>query len=484
MWNKFCGCWSITKCSLVGKNISLLIFFNLQISIIMNYKLSHYIVTADLEDNNNTIVHSTKSGISLILNKSIIDDLKNQRFSQIDESLLGKIISSEIIVPERVNEIEQVIEEFTISKNNKHVLGFVITPSANCQLGCNYCGQEHSDVTVDKNLSENILKHIKTKLEKHPYRHLEVTWYGAEPLMGFSAMKKLSNEIIELTESRKITYSASIITNALSLKKKIFNDLVLDMKVKNFQITLDGIKETHDNSRFTKKGLPTFDIIVNNIKNAVAEPIYIDKNVNISIRMNVHKNNYMEVESLLDMVYEENLHKKVSVDFAPIHDWGLNKANESVGLSPEKFAELEIDWFMKMRKLGFRDFSFIPTRIDNTCMTTTDDSELIDATGKISYCWEVPYTPSFDNDSEFIIGNVNDSQVYDSSKQLHPLRDWYNDMKTGENNSDNCKNCNFLPVCGGHCPISWYKGVAACPPFKKNMEDRLVLQYLIEKEAI
>jgi uncharacterized protein len=450
----------------------------------MDYKFSHYTVIADLEKDDNKIIYSTRTGKSLILKKQVIEALKNKDYKEIEETILEKVINCEIIVPDNINEIEQVIEEFNIAKNDRDTLGFVITPSANCQLGCNYCGQEHSDATLDKNLSENILKHITNKLNKHHYKHLDVTWYGAEPLMGFSAMKKLSKEIIQLANSKNITYSASIITNGLSLKNKIFTDLVLDMKIKNFQITLDGIKETHDNSRYTKKGVPTFDIIVNNIKNAVNNPIYIKENVNITIRMNVHIANYIEVSSLLELIRDEDLHKKVTVDFAPIHDWGLNKANEDVGLSLDKFAELEIDWFMKMRELGFNDTNIIPQRVSTTCMTTTDDAELIDATGKISYCWEVPYTPAFDNNSEFIIGNVNDVNVYDESKQIHPLRDWYNDMKTGKNNSQNCKNCNFLPVCGGHCPISWYKGVAACPPFKKNMEDRLILQYLVQENII
>ncbi|MFM9459060.1 hypothetical protein ACKUCH_01315 [Flavobacterium psychrophilum] len=82
----------------------------------MDYKLSHYTVIADLEDNDNNIVHSTKTGTSLILKKNVINAINNKNFSQVDEVLLEKIINSEIIVPNSLNEIEQIIEEFNISK--------------------------------------------------------------------------------------------------------------------------------------------------------------------------------------------------------------------------------------------------------------------------------------------------------------------------------------------------------------------------------
>ena len=75
------------------------------------------------------------------------------------------------------------------------------------------------------------------------------------------------------------------------------------MKVTDFQITIDGIKETHDNSRYTKKGKPTFDIILENIINCVNNPIYEKEKVNITIRVNVHKNNYNDVEKLLELLH-------------------------------------------------------------------------------------------------------------------------------------------------------------------------------------
>src|SRR5690606_29731174 len=207
-------------------------------------------------------------------------------------------------------------------------------------------------------------------------------------------------------------YGASMITNGLNLNEKNFNDLVLNMKVKNFQITIDGIKETHDNSRYTKKKKPTFDIIINNVVNAVKNPIYSKEGVLINIRINVHKGNYADVEKLLEYFSKIEIQDKIIINFAPVHDWGNNNADKEIGLSLEEFAILEIDWFLKMKELGYKNQNLIPSRIYGTCMTTTDDSELIDAKGEISYCWEVPYTPDFESNKDLVIGNVNDKDIH------------------------------------------------------------------------
>ncbi|MCL4856994.1 MAG: SPASM domain-containing protein, partial [Flavobacteriales bacterium] len=251
----------------------------------------------------------------------------------------------------------------------------------------------------------------------------------------------------------------------------------LKMNIKSFQITVDGTKNTHDNSRHTKELKPTFDIIFNNIIKAAKSSIYLSENVHISIRVNVHKNNVNEIDDLIDFLYSKEIHNKVDLYFAAVHDWGNNKADEKIGLSQNEFAEREIDWLIKMNDLGFKKSTILPPAITGTCMTTSDDSELIDATGKVSYCWEVPYTDEFIKDTSLTIGNLNEAKEMTYNKSF-PLRDWFNDIKSGTNNSSNCKNCIFLPNCGGACPISWYKGNPACPSFKFNIEDRLIMEYL------
>ena len=198
----------------------------------------------------------------------------------------------------------------------------------------------------------------------------------------------------------------------------------------------------------------------------------------ILIRCNVHKENYLDIDNLINELHKLKIHDKITMDFVPIHDWGNNKADESIGLTPEFFGEKEIEWMIRLRELGFRvSDNILPKRKSGTCMLTSNQSELIDAKGRISYCWEAPYTPEFDyKDSPFFIGNINDAANMKDRKGL-PLGNWYQDIKD-QNHNTWCKGCKYLPVCGGSCPIQWFKGKPACPSFKYNFEDRMVMQYL------
>lgn len=453
----------------------------------MKYKLSKYLLITDVsidDEQDQKLVYSTRTGEVILLNNTTINSIKDGNYSSLEESMIDKLIFSEIIVPEFEDELETILSEFEISKSDNDSLGMVITPSANCQLGCNYCGQTHSKVNITEDLSLKIFNHIKNKLSLKKYSSLDIVWYGAEPLMGINSIRNLSNQLINLCKEEKISYNASMITNGLNLNEKNFNHLVSNMKVKSFQITIDGVKETHDNSRYTKKGKPTFDVIMDNVFNAVNNPVYTKEKALISIRVNVHKENYLDVEKLLEYFTFLKIQDKILINFAPVHDWGNNNADKEVGLTLEEFSVLEIDWFLKMKELKFRNQNLIPSRIYGTCMTTTDDSELIDAKGEVSYCWEVPYTPDFENNKDLIIGNVSEEDLYLKDTIDMPLRNWYHDIKNKNHNSENCNACEFLPVCGGQCPVSWFKGVRACPSFKINMEDRLIMQYLNEKELL
>jgi uncharacterized protein len=297
----------------------------------MIYKLSKYLLITDVsidDEQDQKLVYSTRTGEVISLNNITINSIKDGNFSYLEESMIDKLIFSEIIVPEFEDELETILSEFEISKSDNDSLGMVITPSANCQLGCNYCGQTHSKVNITEDLSLKIFNHIKNKLSLKKYSSLDIVWYGAEPLMGINSIRNLSNQLIKLCKEEKISYNASMITNGLNLNEKNFNDLVSNMKVKSFQITIDGVKETHDISRHTKKGKPTFDVIMDNVFNAVNNPVYTKEKALISIRVNVHKENYLDVEKLLKHFTFLKIQDKILINFAPVHDWGNNNADK------------------------------------------------------------------------------------------------------------------------------------------------------------
>lgn len=444
------------------------------------YTLSKYVVITDL-DADYKLIYSTRTARFPRIRAETLDRIAHNELDHIGEKTLATLFDSEILVPRSEDEFETVIQSFeTAAQSRSDTLSYTIQPSANCQLGCAYCGQVHEKLNLSAHQSEKIYRYIESELSAHPYKGIAITWYGAEPLLGMNGIRDLSHKLLALTQKNELRYRASIITNGLAMKEHIFKELV-DLQVTRYQITLDGTQEKHDNSRFTKKGGKTYKPILKNIVTAVHHPLYKEKKCGILIRCNVHRQNYASIDKLIQALYDLGIHDQISMDFAPIHDWGNNQADNDIGLSPEFFGALEIEWMLKLKALGFKESGILlPKRVRETCMLTNDQSELIDAKGRISYCWETPYTPDFDYEgSPFFIGHVNTQDKKD--RKTLPLGNWYEDIRA-ENHNTWCKGCTFLPVCGGSCPTSWYKGKPACPSFKYNFEDRMVMQYLEDVE--
>jgi uncharacterized protein len=253
---------------------------------------------------------------------------------------------------------------------------------------------------------------------------------------------------------------------------------LLEKKVTHYQITLDGLGETHDIMRITKEGAKTFDIIFRNIVDVTALPEYTEQGCGILIRMNINQRSAKTVRKLIDLLASHGLqHKRVRLDFAPIFDWGGNNAQKD-NLTPENFGITEIDWMLYAARKGFNFARVVPRRTAGPCMVVKRDSEVYDASGAIYPCYEYPYTPKYEK-PEYLIGHVDSIDTVRNANAVP--KNWFRDIK---GDISPCKSCKLFPVCGGGCPKHWYDGDVACPSYKYNIEDRLVLDYLINKQGL
>ncbi|WP_338846550.1 radical SAM protein [Massilia sp. W12] len=445
------------------------------------YKLSDYLIFTPAVANKQSddalhIMYATRSGNSLLLKKSVCDNLKKGAFDKLGDETLAKLIQIDAIVPQEENEFETVLEENLAIIAGYRRLTIVIQPTANCQLGCNYCGQKHSKVNASQEISNKIVARIKEKLSTGAFKSLKLQWYGGEPLMAYSEILRISQEVREYCAEHNIKYGSHMITNGLSFKPAVFLNL-LQQQVSHFQITLDGGQETHDVMRITKEGKKTFNIILDNVIDVTNLPEYIASDVSIAIRININQTTVRGIYKLIDLLAQHRLYeKKVFLDFACVVDWGDNDASKG-SLSREEYAKQEIDWYMYANEKGFRFGGMIPERNYAPCMVVDPNAEVYDAFGNIYPCYEFPYTPKYEG-ADYKLGHLDANPPIQNPNAI--TRNWNSDVKT---DISPCKKCPLFPVCGGGCPKQWYSGSIACPSFKLNITDRLALDYLNKREA-
>jgi uncharacterized protein len=445
------------------------------------YQLSKYLVLTELLDAEHTsdpsrLLYSTRSGRTIKLKEHVYQSLRQADFSAISDDELSQLIELEVIVLANEDEFAEVLERNIAAVSDSKHLNVTIQPTANCQLGCGYCGQVHKKKNVDEATSNKIVDRIIYNLQKNQFESINVQWYGGEPLMAHKEILSMSDRLMEYCRERGIGYGSDMITNGLSFKPNIFLKL-LERKITHYQITLDGLGETHDVMRITKEGARTFDIIFRNILDVTSLPEFQENGCGISVRVNVTRSSAKYVEKLIDRLVQYDLHKKgVTIDFAAVHDWGDNNASQ-IGLSRDEFAAIEIEWLLYAMQKGFAFENFLPGKRTSPCMAVQKDAEVYDADGNIYPCYEFPYTPAFASD-DYKVGHVD--TIAETQGSMAVTRNFNADVAT---DMVPCGKCNLFPVCGGGCPKQWYEKKTACPPFKINIGERVLMNYLLKADG-
>ena len=430
------------------------------------YKLSYYVtVSPEFNSGTNLLLFSARTASSLVINKNLFEALFAGRINEIQKPIVQELITQKFIVPKNEIELLSVVNDFKKEERMKKGLSFTVQPSANCQLGCGYCGQSHENYNLPQRLNENIVKLFESKLLDNNYRSVNVGWFGGEPLIGLEQMDVLSKRFMSIANLNNISYSATLVTNGLLLN--VLNlERLIKMKVENIELTIDGTKEYHDSSRNRKNGKGSFSAIFRNLKKVIE---YINEcnitNVQITIRHNVNKYNKLSVFPFIDLLKSSNLHKSIIYYISPVHSWGNDAHLDSMTI--EEFSKLEIETLSKMHLNGFTVGWLPKTHKKTTCIATSKDDIVIDSYGSIHKCSETPYVDLYQpSKDKFNIELNRFSSPFETT-----FKSWYDILLTKKYP---CSECKILPICGGSCPKVWDEGMSPCPSIKFNLEDRMI----------
>ena len=442
----------------------------------MRYKLSRYHVLTpafvdQIDQQCKRLLFATRKAELHLIDNASWQKIESGHLDDLPPELLSDLIAAELLVPYDEDELKTVLNRNNQAVRDDDIFTLVIQPTAFCQLGCGYCGQEHTSKWLSTEHQNDLIEHTRGKLSSKSFRHVTVSWFGAEPLSGLSVMRALTPRLKQLAAEFNCTYDSSMTTNGLALTSKVERELVHEHSLRFVTISLDGTREFHDERRPTKSGAGTFDSIFSNV---VALANQDDLNVDIKIRANVDRRNCEGVKPLLHLLAGAGIQQRIKFYVAPIHSWG-NDAHQ-LSLTPSEFAAREIEWLVEMMRLKFR-VGPLPTLQPIVCLAVQPHGTLIDATGTLFNCTEVSYVPAYGNPNLYAIGHVSRGEA---GEKRELLGNFNSRVERGEYP---CSSCRMLPVCGGACPKAWLEGHEPCPSAKLNVEDRLLLSYALTRIA-
>lgn len=272
-------------------------------------------------------------------------------------------------------------------------------------------------------------------------------------------------------ESNIITTGYHIDENVIGVLKKI--------GVSSMQITLDGMRDTHNKVKHLSSGEDVFEKVISNIEliNDLAPEI------GITIRVNLTRENAYEYVELIKFT-SDRFQERKNIVVAPafVLDRGASscsKRQRSLLFDHKSRTEFILELFHKYHL----DSPFIryPERFFNECAIRNDIAISFDPEGYAYKCWEII------GNKEYAIGQLNsEGQISDINmkvlnRQLHGA-DTIDDPK--------CSKCSYLPICNGGCPIQrieneFENGKNCCCTYHKGyLEEFLKIHVLLMKQGI
>ncbi|MFY1695227.1 radical SAM protein [Solwaraspora sp. WMMA2101] len=374
-----------------------------------------------------------------------------------------------VLVPAGTDEAAAVIAAGEQEAATTRTRQFVVMPTAYCNMGCGYCGQEHRRDTPAARPTrhrETIAARVEQAMASGDYDRVVVRWFGGEPLMGYAVLRALSARFTAAADRHGVAYSALLVTNGALLDARKLRTLHRDCRVVQIEVTIDGPAPVHEASRPLNSGQGSYDRITAALRGVLTDPDLAG--LRVTVRTNVGTHNADQADAFAAAMRDAGLaDPRIRFYPAPVHSWGNDVSD--VRLRQRHAADTEVRWYAAYLAAGLhcRVLPSQPVRV--VCTATSRHSEVVAPDGHLYSCTEQPLVPGFTGEH---LGTVDDVPL----GQLRPrgrYDDWYAGLRAGETG---CRSCPILPVCGGACPKLWREDKPPCPPLKENLAARIDLQ--------
>lgn len=416
-----------------------------------NIRTSSYIIPVKLEKvkEKYMLIHGYTGAIDII-DEKLFEKLNNDlSISALEDSTKQSLMTRGYLTTKSKEEEYSYVARIARALHHKDKIlckSFTWIVTYNCNFRCPYCFENRDlkdkkeQIVFNQDMVDKVFMAIEEIEPKKELRNSIITLYGGEPLLKEN--KNIVSYIVE--EGCKRGYKFSAVTNGYDLDH--FCDLLSPEKIYKVQITIDGLKELHNQKRIHITNSNTFDKIVSNIK------LILEKEIQVVVRINTDNQNIDNFFELNNFFKEQGIvqNKNFRMYSALLHNNANISEEEKKSLnflSASSFVKKHKEMNTLSMCQDFRTFQKIYTAIStgkaipfrSIFCASQSGGYAFDPLGHIYPCWETI------GNKKFQLGSYNDNGI-----------NWNNDMLQkwqGQNisNSLKCKSCKYALFCGGGC---------------------------------
>ena len=380
----------------------------------------------------NALMEIDKESYSLLFESGNTQKLSTADF---DEDLWEALCINNIISDNDTDDYLKYKASITNIRKQRTGMHLTLAPTMDCCFRCHYCFEKYKEKKyMTPEIMDQIIKYVTSYPE---LKNIKITWFGGEPLMAVPQIEEFYDKFRDIWQE---PFISNIITTGYHIDKESIR-VMQKVGISSVQITLDGMKETHNKVKHLPSGEDVFERILSNIEllNDSAPEINITIRVNLTLE---NKEEYIPLHKLcLTRFYGRS---NITISPAFVLDRGTGdicRSNNNIF-----FGHIERSKFiLNLAKNGINSvFVRYPEPFFNECAIRNEMAIAFDPEGYAYKCWEVI------GNKEYAIGKLNDDGILTDINQTILNRQLY-----GADTFDDpiCSQCKYLPICNGGCPI-------------------------------
>lgn len=361
-----------------------------------------------------------------------------------DPRLTEKLKDSGFLVGQSVDEYETALSVLAQAGESQDSFHLIINPTLQCNFNCWYCYEHHHPSMMEPQTISSVCCFITLLCSK--IRHLTISFFGGEPLLGF---KQVIKPILEFASVECKSKGVGLEANATTNGYLFSSSNIGWLKSHGFthaQITIDGNKSLHDKTRHLPDGSGTFEKIIANIRLLALEGI------GIILRFNYTGAN---IESFKDIATELKDLPDIAKSKIRI---SMHRVWQEADISPRILENVS----QTFHRVGLQAS---PMLFGQVCYGDKRNSVVVNYNGDLFKCTAADF--SIDPRDGFL------------SEDGIPI--WENDSleKRMANKFSNphCRDCRVFPICHGGCstrPLTYPDGYCLLD-FNEDKKDEIIL---------
>lgn len=420
-----------------------------------SYKSKYSFYNKEFKYKNDTIVWNTFSDGVALLDDSEIKVLNEFIDSRSVKTNLHQAFEKlGFLVNEYTDEQEIVKHQiYERSLIRGDVINITIFPTQECNARCFYCfEQNEAHIKMSENTVDNTIKYLSSVLTTD--KQVVYQWFGGEPLYAKDVIDKIITEV-DRAFNGELKYSSKIVTNASLIDDEMIEKFLTTWNVKKVQLTIDGYGEEHDRRKNYIDGRKkVYEALLKTIETLLSNDIFV------VCRINLDKNNFSQLDSILDDLSHFNSSNKFFAHTAALRKAQADHNSNIPNIEDNYFTQKDYRFFYgnvlnKMFEHGLykSPYNILPMRCRNNCYACSANSVLISSEGKLYKCEQ--YALDLNNN----VGTVETGIVMNKA--------YFEWDKTG-NISEQCSKCKLLPICNGGCRANRLQNRSTISPCTKQ----------------